>query len=470
MKSTATLLEKARRYLNAESETERQGLCKDLDAYSGDLDALIPQLQPVRPAKVETGWIHKRPFRVPRLAAKYPDEMFTIYVPPNYTPSKAYGLVFFLHGGGKGQPRDSGDKVFESYGINDLLEESGRIVCCPCSPPNSQSFSAWNQAVVDEYLADVIEELESAYNLNPHNMILGGQSMGGIGTYHLAQRFADRFSSFLACAGAWDFAYWPSVKGATLWLVQGINDARLFQRRHGTDIGFARLARQRLVESGVDVVYREHSGCHSITNARPFIREWLQWSVDKRRDPFYRHVVAVTPRGSTPWIDFRRHKIPLAAAQNCIDFHELAPAPHSRWLTLHDIGAETLIYDMTEMSPCRDDSEKDWNAFELKLRRKHIPGGLAEAVIREDGVIEITPRNVTGLTIWLHPDMVDFRRVRIMIKGRVRHDGPVKPSLATLLESYARRRDWGLLYPAKLDFTADESWMERDQLKLQIAP
>ena len=63
--------------------------------------------------------------------------------------------------------------------------------------------------------------------------------------------------------------------------------------------------------------------------------------------------------------------------------------------------------------------------------------------------------------------MVDFKKVRIIINGKERHNGAVKPSLATLLESYQRRRDWGLLYPAKLTFEADESWKTLDQLKIR---
>lgn len=462
------IVECAREYLKEGCSPKADALRSELEKYEGDFDSIVQALKPVPPAKPPTGWQVAQPFKKPELAAKYPDELLTYYIPADYRPDRPVGLLFFLHGGGTGQPRDSGTKVYKDYGMNDIFEASGRIVCYPCSPPSRNSFAAWNQAVVDEYLSDVIEELEHQYAIDPNNMILGGHSMGGLGVYHLAQRFADRFASVLACAGAWDFAFWPCVRGTTMWLVQGINDARLFQRRHGTDIEFARLARQRLVESGVDVVYREHAGGHNANDARPFIREWVQWSANKRRDPCYPHVVAVTPRGCTPWIDLHRHKIPLAASQNRIDFHELPAAPHARWITIHDIGKETLIYDMTAMSPCRDESEEDWNAIELNLRRKHIPGGLVEAVIAKDSVIEIAPRNVTKLTVWLHPAMVDFHDVRIMIKGRVRHAGPVKPSLATMLESYQRRRDWGMLYPVKLDFEAEESWTEKDQLQLKV--
>ena len=464
-----SVTEKARAYLGCADAKEAERLQEDLDSYEGDFDAVVESLKPTRPAKPETGWTLGRPFRTPRLAAKYPGYALGVFAPPDYDPAKARGLALFLHGGGKSTDTSSVvKKVVESYGIRDLLEESGRIVCFPPAPPNAQSFSRWALPEVDEYLADVIEEVGNSYNLDWNNIILGGSSMGGIGAIHVAQRMADRFTSVLASASSWEFAYWPCLTGTTLWMLQGINDAVMFKRRHGTDVEFARLARMRMEQTGVSFVYREHSGGHPIADGRHIAREWLQWSRDRRRDPFYPHVVAVSPRGMTPWMEWRRHKVPLAANQNRIDFHELAEAPHARWVTIDGIGEETIIFDMVTMSECRDEAEADWNDFSLSLKRKHVPGGLVEAHIRDDKVIEATPKNVTGFTLWLHPAMVDLNNVRVLVKGVEAFNGPVKPTLGTLLESYKRRRDWGMLYPAKLRIQGDESWGTKDQLEVRV--
>ena len=467
MKTLQAAVDKARAFLECTDDREGRKLHKALDGYEGDFDAVIEALKPKRAARPQTGWMKNRRFKAPKFAAKYPNELLPLYVPKDYSPKKAHGVVLFLHGGGKGQPRESGQKVVEGYGINDLLEASGRIVCFPCSPYNTKSFASWNLPEVDEYLADVIEELEHFYNIDPDNIILGGHSMGGMGAYHIAHRMSDRFASILVSAGSWDFAYWPCLMGTTLWISQGANDAIMFKRRHGTDVEFARLAKMRLDQAGVANVYRQHSGCHDVRDARRIIREWLQWSANKRRDPYYPHVVDVTPRGMTPWIDFHRHKTPMASAQNHIDFHEIPEAPHCRWVTIEGTGDETIMFDMVEMSNVRDDREEDWNDFSLTLKRKHVPGGLVEAFIRDDKVIEVSPRNVTGAALWLHPRMVDFSDVRILVRGKERHTGPVKPSLGTLVESYKRRRDWGMLYPAKVTLEADETWQVKDQLKVE---
>ena len=461
----------ARAYLTA-GEAERAAQRPILDEYVGDFEEVIRAVRPPRPDKAETGWILSRQFRSSGLAGKYPEQPFSLYVPPDYDASKAYGLLIFLHGGGQGGG-DASRHVYEHYGIRDLLEESGRIVCLPSAPPSERSWSRWHLPEVDEYLADLIAEVEQTYHLDADNMVLGGSSMGGMGALHLAHRFSDRFASVLASASHWDFACWHALHGTTLWILHGVNDANLFRRRHGTDIEFARAARLRLEQAGVDHVYREHSGGHAINDGRWIVRDWLRWSRDQRRDPFYPHVVAVTPRGLTPWSDWRRHKVPLAAHENVTDFHSIPPAPHARWITIEGLGAESILFDMVTMSDVSDAVEEDWNNFSLTLKRKHVPGGLVEAVIRDDqatgvAVIEVTPRNVTSFTLWLHPEMVDFREVRVLVRGKERFRGELKPSLVTLLDSYRRRRDWGLLYPAKVTIADDGTWATNDQLKIGV--
>ena len=455
----------AREYLAAEDEAACKSLRPALDAWDGDLEALAALLRPRPAEKAPTGWLLSQPFRSPRLAGKYPEQPITLYVPPDYDPARPYGLVIFLHGGGKGRG-DGGKHTYDTQMCNDIFESCGRIVCFPSAPPNDWSWARWHLPEADAYISDVIEEIEFFYHLDPDNVVLGGTSMGGMGANHMAHRFADRLASVFASASHWDFACWPSLMGTTLWIMHGVNDATLFRRRHGTDVEFARAAKLRLEQAGVAHVYREHSGGHGLVDGRWILREWLMWSRDKRRDPFYPRVVAVTPRGLTPWSDWRRHKTPLAAHQNSTDFHDLPAAPHARWVTIEGTGPETILFDMMTMSDCRDEVENDWSEITFTIKRKHIPGALVEAVIRDDKVIEVTPRNATSFTLWLHPKMAPLDNVRIYVKGKERFHGAVKPCVSTMLDSYLRRRDWGMLYPARVTIEDDGTWATMDQLKV----
>ena len=472
MSNMREIIEKCGTYIAAENESERARLRKELDAAGieyPDFDEIIKGLRPVRPDKVLTGWQLSRQFQSPALAGKYPDQPITVYVPPDYDPARVYGLVIMLHGGGQGAG-DGGLHFYNCTGVNDLMESSGRIVCYPSAPPNTRSWSRWHLPEAERYLMDVITELEYFYNLDPHNVILGGTSMGGMGANHMAHRLSDRFASVFSSSSHWDLAYWHCLAGMTMWISQGVNDAVMFRRRHGTDIEFARAAKMRLDQAGVPCFYRENSGGHPLLDGRPALYEWPKWSRDQRRDPFFPRVVAVTPRGLTPWSDWRRHKIPSAAYQNHTDFHDLSDAPHARWVTIDAVGKETIMFDMMTMADCRDAVEDDWNNITFNVRRKHIPGGVVDAFIRDDGVIEVTPKNVKQFTLWLHPEMgINPDDTRIMVWGRERFHGKITCNLVTLLDSYLRRRDWGLLYPARVTISDEKGeWETRDQLKVSV--
>lgn len=461
------LVEKAHAYLQTQHEQERAKLKPELDAVSSHFDDIVNALRPHPPQKAETGWVLSRPFRSPALADRYPQQPISLYVPPDYDPSRPCGLLIWLHGGGKGCGDGGRHQYDNNPSLNEEVKQSGRIVCYPSAPPHGQCWSRWQLPEADQYLADVITEIENFYAIDPNDVILGGHSMGGMGAYHMAHRLSDRFSSVFAAAGHWDMACWRALMGTTLWICHGANDAVLFRRRHGTDIEFARLAKARLDQVGVPCVYREHSGGHDLGDAIWIVREWLRCARDCRRDPFFPHVVAANPRGLTPWSDWRRHKTPLAAYENSTDFHSISEAPHARWVTVEGVGPATVIHDMLTMSSCRDEVEADWNDFSLSLKRKHIPGGVVEARLAEDGAIDVLPCNVTGFTLWLHPKMVNLQEVRIRVRGQECFRGPVRPSLATLLDSYRRRHDWGMLYPASVTINDDGTWQAADQLKIQ---
>ncbi len=472
MKNISKAVETAKEYLAVDNPAETASLLEKLNRFDGDFDVVIERIKPHPCENPATGLLKQIPFQHAEFAAKYPWARMSCCVPERYDSTKKYGLLIFLHGGGCGKENISPERYLfdKATGLGDVFMNCGRIVCLPSAPPNMKSFARWNLPEVDDYIASVIEELSLNYNIDPNNIVLAGHSMGGMGANHLAQRFSDRFASIFSSASNWDIAYWPSLVGTTYWAAQGRNDATMFRRRHGTDIEFMRLAKLRLEQAGVINRCVEHQGRHHSGQMRRFLKEWLYWCDQEniRRNPCYDHVVAVTPRGLTPWTDFRRHKTPLAACQNHIDFHEIPDSPHCRWVTINDVGEETITYDMAVMSDCKDEVEQEWNDFSLSLKRKHLNGGVVEAFIENDNVIEVTPVNVKKFTLWLNSEMVDLDNFRVIVQGKEMFNGSATPKLGTMLESYKRRRDWGMLYSVKLTFEdTDDSWKTKDQLKIK---
>jgi pimeloyl-ACP methyl ester carboxylesterase len=471
MKNLKFLIEKSSRFITSNDDDEKKELYKELEKQTSNFQEIIKNLKSPVPQNPETGLLKNRPFKKKKFHEKHSDKLMSLFVPDNYNYQKPSSLLIFLHGGGHSTPSDAGARAFETYGIRDLLTEGNFIVCAPCAPHTKKFFRSWHTHETDEYLVDIIEEVASFYNIDNNRVFLAGTSMGGMGTLHHAQRNPDRFAGLLASASSWDLGFWSGIIGTKIWILQGTNDSVMFRRRHGTDISYSRLLRERLEEAGAEYYYREHSGGHSICDGRRILSEWLDWAknINIKRDPFFPHVVNVSPCGCTT--GFNRE---LAESElgnwNLPDEegHNALPAPslHNRWVTIDEIGDETLTYDWIKTSGCRDDIEDDWRNFNLTLSRKQIKGGLVEASIRNKNNIEVTPKNVTEFTLWLHPKMVDLQNLRIMVKGQLAFKGALQPNLAVLLESYCRSRDWEMTYPAKITIKGNDSWKTADQIKI----
>ena len=64
---------------------------------------------------------------------------------------------------------------------------------------------------------------------------------------------------------------------------------------------------------------------------------------------------------------------------------------------------------------------------------------------------------------------VDFNDLMVRVNGIEMFRGKLSPSLLTVLESYQRRRDWGMLYSARLSFEdKNNTWIQKDQLQLKV--
>jgi hypothetical protein len=122
------------------------------------------------------------------------------------------------------------------------------------------------------------------------------------------------------------------------------------------------------------------------------------------------------------------------------------PVKHNRWLSLNGVVRGNVELD--ELIPRDEGSFASWH---LEYRRGEHRGASLDAVNRRDNRILVRTHNVARFTVWLHPRMIDVSRpVTIVVDGKAGFQGLVRPSLATALESYERRYDWGLVYPMKV--------------------
>ena len=428
-------VELAIEYLASEHDADRRKLAAKLAEYDGDLDSVLQSLSTRSFEPVEPGYHPEEHFSVPKLLTKHPDDLLYFTVPKDYREDRSAGLIVFMHGGGntssRRAPRYSmnfpDEDEDESDQLGDLFDASGMVAVGPSAPWDEESSYRWCLPESDDYLADVIHECKSRFNIDSERVFLIGHSMGGFGAYHHIQRQPDRFAGVVVNAGSWSLAHLPAMRGPRLCIVQGVHDAARGQRWHYTDIEYARWTDKLLSKEKLDYVYFEHEGEHGKGQGKPYIARFLKSNETLRRDPYFPHVVLASPVGFKRWYCF--------------------PVEHNRWLTLNEAVDGKLEYD-----ELIDNDADDFDDWRLKHRKSRREGASIDAVNRRDNTIVVTTRNVARFTVWLHPKMVDVRKpVTIVVNGRNRFTAKLKPSLATALESYLRRGDWGLIYPMKVE-------------------
>lgn len=431
----------ARDYLDCDDPDRRGDLAGPLAEHDGQIGAVVARLAERRYEPVEPGYHPAEHFRDPGLREAYPDDLLYFTVPRSYRPDRPGGLIVFLHGGGRTSSRRApryfmnfpDDEDDDSSQLGDLFDGTGMVAVGPSAPWDEESAYRWCLPEADDYLAAVIRESSLRFHIDPDRVFLVGHSMGGFGAYHHIQRQPDRFAAVVSNAGSWSLAHWPATRGTRLCIIHGTHDAQRGQRWHYTDIEFARWTDKLLSRLELDYVYLEHDGEHGMAAGRPHLARFFESTADLRRDPCAPHVVLASPVGFRSWYCF--------------------PVEHNRWLTLDEAAEGELTYDRLV-----ENDADDFDEWRLTYRREWRPGASIEARLQGRNTITVTTCNVARFTIWLRPEMVDLeRKVRIVVDGTCRFRGRVKPSLATALDSYRRRGDWGLIYPARVEIDLTRS-------------
>jgi pimeloyl-ACP methyl ester carboxylesterase len=233
----------SRDYLQSNDNEERAELRKRLSAYQGPIEPVLTRLRERTYNRVEPGYHYEKSFSIPALRDKHPDDLLYFNVPPNYSPKQATGLIVFMHGGGATSSRRA-PRVFLNYPdertdesdtnqLGNLFNATGMIAVGPSAPWDEESYYRWCLRESDEYLADVIRECKSRFNIDADRVFLMGHSMGGFGSYHHAWRQPDRFAAIIVHAGSWALGYPQAIRGTPLCIVQGVNDARAGERWQG---------------------------------------------------------------------------------------------------------------------------------------------------------------------------------------------------------------------------------------------
>lgn len=425
-------------YLSA-ADDDRRALATSIRRFTGDWESIVRCLSDRSYRRIEPGYYQEERFESTGLRDKYSSDLLYFIVPDGYEPDRPTGLIVFLHGGGLTTSRDAphytlrfptSESPPDTDRSGDMFAGTGMITVGPSAPGKGESYYRWCLKASEEYLADVIAECKRRFHIDDDRVFIVGHSMGGFGAFHHGLRQPDRFAAIICSSGAWDCGYWPVLRGTPFFLANGVHDAVEGERWHHTDVEYGRRTHEIFSREGLEHVYFEHDDGHAFSNNRRRIGEYFAEMQNRRRDAYYPRVAVATPQGFAS--------------------NYLHPVVHNRWLTLNKATDGRITVDELD---ARGDEFDDWRLVPLRTRRR---GAMIEAFNRGGNQIEVTTKNVAKFTIWLHPLMIDVARpVSIIVDGRELFRDRVQPSLVTALKSYDRRRDWGLIYPVKIEISLE---------------
>ena len=118
----------------------------------------------------------------------------TIYLPGENKLKQQPALIFILHYAG--QPtRFYGRPLLESMFLP-VFRKYNAILVAPESI-NGQ----WHTEENESFVMTLIESIQEVYKINPAKIVIGGYSMGALGTFHFLNSYPDIFSAGIALAG-----------------------------------------------------------------------------------------------------------------------------------------------------------------------------------------------------------------------------------------------------------------------------
>src|SRR5579871_1870125 len=140
---------------------------------------------------------------------------YLLYLPKNYEQQSSWPLLLFLHGSGESGTDLEKVKI---HGPPKLIAEGKDLPFIVVSPQSARRgwFAPSLNALVDE--------VTEKYHVDKSRIYVTGLSMGGYGTWSLAETYPDKFAAIAPICGGGDPAYASKLKHLPIWVFHGAKD------------------------------------------------------------------------------------------------------------------------------------------------------------------------------------------------------------------------------------------------------
>ena len=318
-------------------------------------------------------------------------------VPLTYHPAKGYGLVVCLHGAGF-----TGEAYLERWQAR-LGEDY--VLACPTAP-----MGAWFTRGAEELVLATIRSVQRRYHIDPDRIFLTGMSNGGIGAWVIGMHDAPLFAGIAPMASGLDDVLMPflaNLRSTPIYIIHGAKDQVM-------PVELSRTITKELTRLGYPFVYREHDREHPMAGGHYFPREELPelvtWFNAQRRNPLPTTVTVVRDAS---------HFQPFG------------------WVRID--ATDPIASFSEDLVSKRDD----------RIRRREY--ARLDASIVAPNRIEVQADRVQRYSLFLNEQLIDSSKPLIVLtNGQVSFEGPLTPSLETLLRQARLRQDSRQLFPIHL--------------------
>jgi pimeloyl-ACP methyl ester carboxylesterase len=322
---------------------------------------------------------------------------YALSVPSAYEPANAYGLVVCLHGAGF-----TGEAYLDRW--QSRLGDA-YVLVCPTYPAG-----AWYTRRAEELVLAVIRAVQARYHIDPDRVFLTGMSNGGIGAWLIGMHHAPTFAGIAPMASGLDDVLMPflaNLRNTPVYIIHGAKDRVM-------PVDLSRAIARELAALGYAHTYREHDREHPMAGGHYFPREELpdlvRWLHRQRRDPLPTRLTVV---------------------------REASRFQPFGWLRIDATDRIAAFSD--DLVNKRDDHIKNRDYAKV------------DAIIASANRIEVKAERVQRYSLFLNDRLIDVAKpVTVITNGAVTFEGPVTPSVETMLRQAKLRQDPGQIFSVHL--------------------
>jgi acetyl esterase/lipase len=306
---------------------------------------------------------------------------YMAFVPPGYTPERAWPVHISLHGGG-GNPLRNCEEHWQGEAARD-----GVILVCP-----STNRAMWWMPLGEETVLAALEDVRLRFRVDPERVSIGGASSGGFGVWHMSMKYPWLFRAAVPRCAATpnDPAAMANLGALPVYMLHGARDGQI-------NVLHSRRSQEIMDELGVDFTYTEdpRAGHRFMSDHNEEILDWMR---DHRR---------------AAWGPFRYRTLERGEAPGRV--HWVRP----------DWG--------------------DSYAAGLELEGRLVARDVAGRKIREVHLTSTAPLRSATILLPPDPDWSGDEPVMVYYNNRLISDHPALPSVEAVLESWIDHRDPALV-------------------------